>query len=156
MQVYLVRHAHAVDQDEHLSDEQRYLTKRGRKAIREVGRMLHNEGVELDAILTSPLVRAVQTAELLAERLDYLEHIEALPALVPGVPPRVAALALASRGVKVAVVGHEPGISMLGAYLTGKPAFPPFRKAQVCLIEDGRPRWFIHPEQLERQPLLIA
>ncbi|HRI53413.1 MAG TPA: histidine phosphatase family protein, partial [Pseudomonadota bacterium] len=62
MKVYLIRHGHAVDESGTISDEQRYLTKKGRKTVREVGRVLKEAGVELDAVLTSPLVRAVQTA----------------------------------------------------------------------------------------------
>ena len=155
MKVYLIRHGHAVDENGTISDEQRYLTKKGRKTMREVGRVLKEAGVELDAVLTSPLVRAVQTAELVAERLDFLGIIEALPSLVPGVPVRVAAAELASRGAAVAVVGHEPGISMLCAYLAGRPSFPPLNKGQVVLIEDGRAAWFVHPETLERQHLLV-
>lgn len=155
VQVYLIRHGHAVDGGGAISDEQRYLTKKGRKTMREVGRVLKEAGVVLDAVLTSPLVRAVQTAELVAERLDFLGLIEALPALVPGVPVRVAAAELASRGASVAVVGHEPGISMLCAYLAGRPSFPPLNKGQVVLIEDGRAAWFVHPETLERQHLRV-
>ena len=45
---------------------------------------------------------------------------------------------------------------MLGAYLTGRPAFPPFRKAQVSVIEDGKPLWFINPDTLEKDRLLIS
>ena len=155
VRVYLIRHGHAVDEEGTLSDEQRYLTRKGRKTVREVGRVLKEAGVELDAVLTSPLVRAVQTAELLAERLDFLGIVEALPALVPGVPARVAASELPSRGAAVAVVGHEPGISMLCAYLAGRPSFPPLQKAQVVLIEDGKAAWFVHPETLERRHLLV-
>jgi phosphohistidine phosphatase len=154
--VYLIRHGHAIDEGPGLSDESRYLTKKGRKTVREVGRVLRDLGIELDAILTSPLVRAVQTAELLAERTDYIEVIEALPALAPGIPPRIAATELSTRGAQVAVVGHEPGLSMLGAYLTGRPAFPPLRKAQVSAIHDGKPLWMIHPDTLEKDRLLIS
>lgn len=155
MQVYLIRHGHAVDAEDNLSDEQRYLSKKGRKGLREIGRALKEAGVAFDAILTSPLVRAVQTAEMLAERTDYLGVIEALPALQPGVPPRVAAKELAARGVAVAVVGHEPGMSALGAFLCGRPAFPAFRKGQVSLIEDGRGAWFLHPDTLVRERLIV-
>ncbi|MBL9004657.1 MAG: phosphohistidine phosphatase SixA [Myxococcales bacterium] len=154
--VYIIRHGHAIDEGPGLSDESRYLTKKGRKTVREIGRVLRELGVEFDAILTSPLVRAVQTAELIAERTDYVDVIEALPALAPGVPPRIAAAELASRGVHVAVVGHEPGLSMLGAYLTGRPAFPPLRKAQVSAVQDGKPLWMIHPDTLEKDRLLIS
>lgn len=156
VQVYIIRHGHAIDEGPGLPDESRYLTKKGRKVVREIGRVLHDLGVEFDAILTSPLVRAVQTAELIAERTDYVDMIEALPALAPGVPPRIVANELSSRGARVAVVGHEPGLQMLGAYLTGRPAFPPLRKAQVSVVEDGRPLWFIHPDTLERDRLILA
>jgi phosphohistidine phosphatase len=156
VQVYIIRHGHAVDEGPGLSDEARYLSKKGRKIVREVGHHLRDAGIELDAILTSPLVRAVQTAELLAERMDYLGIVEALPALAPGVPPRVAAAELASRGSRVAVVGHEPGLSFLGAYLCGRPSFPPLRKAQVSLVEDGQGRWFLNPDTMERDRLLMA
>lgn len=155
MKVYLIRHGHAVDDEPGLTDEQRYLTKKGRKTVREVGRVLQKADVAFDAILTSPLVRAVQTAELIAERTDFLDVIEALPALSPGIPPRVAGAVLPSRGAAVAVVGHEPGLSFLGAYLIGQPSFPPLRKAQVSVIEDGRAVWMIHPDTLERERLLV-
>ncbi len=154
MKVYLIRHALAVDPGAQLADGQRYLSEKGRRGIRQVGRYLQEQKVTFDFILTSPLVRAVQTAELLAERVDYLGLIEALPSLGPGIPPRIAAAELASRGVAVAVVGHEPGISHFAAYLTGKPSFPPFRPGQVVCIEDGQPRWFIHPDNLELARLL--
>ena len=156
MKVYLIRHAHAVDEDGLLRDEQRYLSARGRRAAREVGHVLHQAQVQVDAILTSPLVRAVQTAELLADMLDFTDVIEVLPALVPGVPPRLVATELAVRGAAVAVIGHEPSISSLGALLVGIPAFPPMRPAQVSLIEDGRPQWFIHPETLAKERLLVG
>lgn len=154
--VLLVRHGHAVDEEPQLPDESRYLSKKGRKAIRELGRVLQKEGIALDAVLTSPLVRATQTAELLAERLDYVGIIEALPCLAPGIPPRIAAQEIPQRGAVVAVVGHEPGLSMLGAFLCGKPAFPPLRKGQVSVLRNGQPLWFIHPETLSKEILLVA
>ena len=48
------------------------------------------------------------------------------------------------------------GMSALGAFLCGRPSFPPFRKAQVSLVEDGKPMWFINPDTLERDRLLLA
>lgn len=156
MKVYLIRHAHAVDGEDLGRDEQRYLSQRGRRAAREVGGVLRQKQVEVDLILTSPLVRAVQTAELVAQALDHLGVITVLPALVPGVPARVAAAELPALGASVAVIGHEPGISMLGAYLCGVPAFPPLRPGQVSLVEDGQPRWFIHPETLAVDRLLVG
>jgi phosphohistidine phosphatase len=156
VRIYLVRHAHAVEEGPRVSDEHRWLTARGRRAAREVGARLHSEGVTIDAVLTSPLVRAVQTAELIAERLAFTEVIEALPPLSPGVPPRIAAAEFASRGAAVLVVGHEPSISGLGAFLCGRPSFPPFKKAQVMAVDDGRAQWALDPDTLQIDRLLIA
>ena len=76
--------------------------------------------------------------------------------LAPGVPPRVVAEEVTAHGVAVLVVGHEPGISALGAHLVGRPSFPPFRPGQVTLIEDGVARWSLSPDRLEIEPILVA
>lgn len=156
MQVYLVRHSRAVDEGPKLSDEHRYLSADGRRIARAVGRELSQAGVRFDAVLSSPLVRAVQTAELLGGALGYEGTIEALVGLSPGVPPRTVIDELAARGVAVAVVGHEPTISALGALLVQRPSFPPFRPGQVTLIERGAALWQINPETLERSAVLLA
>jgi phosphohistidine phosphatase len=139
VKLYLIRHADAVAEDVAGSDHERWLSARGREAARGLARLLREQGVELDAIATSPLPRAVQTAELLASGLDYLGVVSVMPALAPGCHPRRAAEQLASLGVAVAVIGHEPGISGLGAYVLGRPAFPPLRTAQCCALYRGAP-----------------
>jgi phosphohistidine phosphatase len=139
MRIYLVRHGDAVHEDEAGSDRDRWLSPRGREAARVLGRLLRESRVEPDAIVSSPLPRAVQTAELLASSLDYIAHIASLRCLEPSAQPRVAANTIATLGASVVVVGHEPSISALGAYLLGRPSFPPFRTAQCCAIEDGKP-----------------
>jgi phosphohistidine phosphatase SixA len=65
--------------------------------------------------------------------------IESLRCLEPAGQPQVAAPRVLERGGAVLVVGHEPSISNLGAFLLGRPAFPPFRTAQACAIEDRKP-----------------
>jgi phosphohistidine phosphatase len=139
MRIYLVRHGDAVPEEDAGSDRDRWLSARGREAARVLGRLLREQRVEPDAIVCSPLPRAVQTAELLASMLDYLHPIVSLRALEPAAQPRVAATAISAAGISVVVVGHEPSISSLGAYLLGRPSFPPFRTAQCCAIEDGKP-----------------
>ena len=139
MKVYLVRHAEAVAGDEAGSDHDRWLSARGREQARVLARLLREQGVAPDAVLASPLPRAVQTAELVADGVGYVGVIEVLPALAPGAHPRVAADELTSRGDAVVVVGHEPTISALGAFLLGRPSFPPFRTAQACAVEGGAP-----------------
>src|SRR5262245_55747548 len=148
MKVYLIRHADAVEEDARLGDEARYLSSLGRQTARAVGRKLREQSVEFDVVLSSPLVRAVQTAELIAEATDYVGVVEAAPYLAPGVHPRVTIDDLSRRAGALALVGHEPMMSALAALLVQRPGFPPFRKAQVALIEDGRPGWWLHPETL--------
>ena len=139
MRIYLVRHGDAVPEDEAGSDRDRWLSPRGREAARILGRLLRETRVEPDAIVCSPLPRAVQTAELIAQSLDYIAHIPSWRALEPSAQPRIAAQMIPTAGSSVIVVGHEPSISALGAYLLGRPSFPPFRTAQCCAIEDGKP-----------------
>ena len=139
MRIYLVRHGDAVPEEEAGSDRDRWLSPRGREHVRMLGRLLREQRVEPDTILCSPLPRAVQTAELLAQSLDYLGVITSLRCLEPSAQPRVAASEIMARGASVLVVSHEPAISSLGAYLMSRPAFPQFRTAQCCAIEDGKP-----------------
>ncbi|MDX2092373.1 MAG: phosphohistidine phosphatase SixA [Kofleriaceae bacterium] len=139
MRIYLVRHGDAVPEEEAGSDRDRWLSARGREHARVLGRLLREQRVEPDVILSSPLPRAVQTAELLAQSLDYLGIVTSLRCLEPSAQPRVAATEIMARGVSVLVVSHEPAISSLGAYLLSRPAFPQFRTAQCCALEDGKP-----------------
>lgn len=139
MRIYLVRHGDAVPEEDAGSDRDRWLSPRGREAARILGRLLRETRVDPDAIVCSPLPRAVQTAELIAASVDYIGHIASWRCLEPSAQPRVAAGQLASLGASVIVVGHEPSISALGAFLLGRPSFPPFRTAQCCAIEDNKP-----------------
>jgi len=141
MRIYLVRHGDAVSEDDAGSDRDRWLSPRGREAARILGRLLREQAVAIDAIVASPLPRAVQTAELLAASLDYLHPIATRRCLEPSAHPRVAAGELAALGGAILVVGHEPAISSLGAFLLGRPSFPSFRTAQCCAIEAGKPTW---------------
>jgi phosphohistidine phosphatase len=155
VKVYLVRHAEAVPEDGALRDDDRFLTARGREAARGLARLLREQRVEPDAILSSPLPRALQSAELLADGLDSLGVVEALPALRPGAHPRVAATELVTRGAAVLVVGHEPTISSLGAFLLGRPAFPAFRTAQCCAIEDNVPTFSARADVMQTAALFL-
>jgi phosphohistidine phosphatase len=139
VRIYLIRHGDAVPEEDAGSDRDRWLSPRGREAARILARLLRETRVEPDAIVCSPLPRAVQTAELIAASVDYIGHIESWRCLEPSAQPRVAAGQLATLGNSVIVVGHEPSISALGAFLLGRSSFPPFRTAQCCAIEDNKP-----------------
>ena len=147
MKVLLIRHAHAVDQDGPGPDEARHLTARGRSVARRVGERLLAKGIHIDALVTSPLVRAVQTAELVAHGARYGGEIEALVALEPGASPRQVAAALAKLGDVVAAVGHEPGLSVLAALLAGRASHPPLKKAQVVIVDGGKLVGSLDPDE---------
>ncbi len=150
-----MRHGDAVPQEDAGSDRDRWLSPRGREAARVLARLLREQSVEPDAILCSPLPRAVQTAELLAAGLDYLGSISSLRCFEPGAQPRIGATEVSAAGGSVVVVGHEPSISGLGAYLLGRPAFPQFRTAQCCAIELGKPTWTARADVAQVQAYFV-
>lgn len=139
MRIYLVRHGDAVSQEEAGSDRDRWLSPQGREDARILGRLLREHNVVPDAVVSSPLPRAVQTAELVAATLDHLGVLMSLRCLEPSAHPRVAANEVIGLGRAVVVVSHEPVLSALGAFLMNRPAFPHFRTAQCRAIEDGKP-----------------
>jgi len=155
MQIYLVRHGDAVAEEDAGSDRDRWLSAKGREHARILGRLLREEKCEPDVILSSPLPRAVQTAELLAQALDYLGIVTSLRCLEPSAHPRVAANEIMARGQAVIAVSHEPMLSNLGAFLMGRPAFPQFRTGQCCVLEDGKPTFTARADLGQIQPFLV-
>lgn len=143
VQVFLVRHADAVAETLALGDPHRHLTARGRQQARDLGDRLRWHDCVPTHIWASPLVRAVQTAELLAVALESKQAIESQPALAPLENPRDVANALAALPADaiVVVVGHEPGLSALGSLLVRAREFPSLAKAQAARIEAGVLRW---------------
>jgi len=126
-----------------MRDPHRHLTPIGRQQARGIGDRLRWHDCTPTHIWASPLVRTVQTAELVAAAIGTGIAVEAVPALAPDENPRDAAAALAAlpRDAAVLVVGHEPGLSGLGALLVGQPEFASLAKAQVARIDDGQLRW---------------
>lgn len=119
MIVHLVRHAEAVDRSTELPEEHRYLTQRGRNRFRKVATSLKKSGMDPDLILTSPLVRAVQTAEILAQRLKFKGELQVLAPLAHGFQPEDFYLLLKSfpQAREIALVGHEPEFGALAREL---------------------------------------
>ena len=155
MRIYLVRHGDAVPEDDAGSDRDRWLSPRGREAARVLGRLLRDQRLELYALVCSPLPRAVQTAELLAQMLDYIAPIATWRCLEPAAHARVASGEITRAGGSVLVVGHEPSISAIGAFLMGRPSFPPFRTAQCCAIEHGKPTFTARADVDQIQPYFV-
>jgi len=155
VRIYLIRHGDAVPEEDAGSDRDSWRSHRGRESARVLGRLLREQGVVPDVILSSPLPRAVQTAELLATSLDFLGTVSSLRCLEPSAHPRVAATAIRSAGEAVIVVSHEPAISALGAFVLGLPAFPQFRTAQCCAIEHGKPTFTARGDLAQILPLFV-
>jgi phosphohistidine phosphatase len=133
MDLYVIRHAEAVAQGERgvTKDEERPLTEHGEQQAQALGAGLPALGVQLDLILTSPLVRARQTADNLLKqwRAGHVE-VEECNALAPPVRPRKLARTLNGADKQaVAIVGHEPSLSAWLAWLIGS------KKAQVQLVK---------------------
>ncbi|MBM3269267.1 MAG: phosphohistidine phosphatase SixA [Candidatus Sericytochromatia bacterium] len=111
MRVFLFRHTEAVDAGA-ATDADRWLTPAGRKAARKAAKRLRRLDVRWDSVLTSPLVRAVQTAEIAAARLKGKAAVTVADCLRPGKGSWDAfrAAAAATGGAAVALVGHEPDL----------------------------------------------
>jgi phosphohistidine phosphatase len=127
--LYLVRHADAEPGE---PDELRQLSPEGRAQARELGERLRDEGVEIDAVLTSPLLRARQTAAEVGRALD----VEAEPEerLAPGATADGLRAALAGRGDRVVAIGHQPDCGRIAAELTGGPE-PDFPAGGLAVLE---------------------
>lgn len=129
MRLYLVRHAEAARGE---PDDLRPLTAAGRAAARDLGSRLAAEGARPDSVLSSPLLRARETASELCRAFDCKP--EADERLAPGATAGDVRAAVAGRGDEVVVVGHQPDCGHVAAELSGgpEPSFPP---AGVAVLE---------------------
>lgn len=158
MRLLIVRHAIAVPSGTPgIPDDERTLTDDGRKKFRRVARGLARLVKKPDVILTSPLPRARETADLLAAAWEGAT-VEDLPALAVGDHAGLEeALRRYSDGALVAVVGHEPWLSALLAHVLDarSPERFVFRKGGAALVElrgslaeGGMLHWFARPKVL--------
>ncbi len=161
LELYLIRHAAAAERGPDWPDDTvRPLTPDGAAKFRKVVAGLSGCGVEIDLVLTSPLVRCRQTAEILADGLPGRPRTQAIDALAPGagVTAVLAEIARVARRPRVAVVGHEPDLGLLAARLLGLKRPPAFKKGAVCRVDvdslppgaPARLMWFATPRMLRR------
>jgi phosphohistidine phosphatase len=157
LKLYVMRHGPAEDQSESGIDGDRALSNSGRGRVRAVAEALLERGEEPSSIVTSALVRAVQTAEIVAvvARLDDRKGgVSAHRAMAPGGAALELSRRLASEGHRrVMLVGHEPDLSKLVTALLGAPFETPFDKAMVVGLHltSGAPlrlRFVLHPRTL--------
>jgi len=157
--LYLIRHGIAEDRGPACpNDEDRPLTEEGIRRIEESLKGLRALDVALDRVLSSPLVRARQTAKIVAAGLDCGAPLLIVDALRPGgrFEALMAALARLGRERAVALVGHEPSMGEFGARLIGAARPLHFKKGSVCRIDAdtlppagaGALQWLLPPRAL--------
>ena len=129
MLVFLVRHAHADQGD---PDELRPLSERGREETRVLAKQLAGHGTPPALVLTSPLLRARQTAEQIAHGAGAELRVD--ERLAPGLTPELLRSVLTDEEGPLAVVGHQPDFSEIAFALTGEdPGFPTGGVAEITL-----------------------
>jgi phosphohistidine phosphatase len=159
MNLYIVRHAIAVERGTsgYEDDSQRPLTDAGAKKMKKIAKGIHRLGIELDVILTSPYVRARDTAKILADRFDMSDKIYFSENLIP--PSNFESLVFEIHEkydlANIALVGHEPMLSSLVSWLTtgDTDARITLKKGGVAylssdsLYQDGRAtlEWLLTP-----------
>jgi phosphohistidine phosphatase len=165
MQLLVIRHAIAVEPDEaakeKVPDAERPLTKEGKKKMRAAARGLACVVERIDVLASSPLVRARETAEIVAEAFEGMK-VAAVDELKPGKPVKGVLQWLqghAAADATIAVVGHEPQLGMLiSSLLAGerRRSFVDVRKGSATLLEfpeqvkagGAMLQWMLKPGQL--------
>src|SRR5580765_1536854 len=160
-ELYLVRHGLAEERGAKWPDDaKRPLSADGMSRLKKSARGLDRIDVKFDVILTSPLVRARQTADILSAEMDGHTTIVNVDSLAPGAKPDalIADLEKHIRKTRIALVGHEPGIGELAARWVGTRHPIPFKKGAICRIDvealptagPGDLLWFLTPKILRR------
>lgn len=138
MKLYLVRHAIAEDSADCDDDSLRPLTEKGCEKMKRIATALHEIGVEPDLIVSSPFVRARQTADILAKELQYKGEPAYSDFLVPGGGPNdmIGEINEKYPVDELMLVGHEPNLSALaGVLLAGSPDLAiNLKKGGVCCL----------------------
>jgi len=157
MELYLLRHGAAEDGRPGTSDSARQLTDEGREKTASVLQAARRAGVNPSLILSSPYIRAKQTADIAAKELQYKGQVELIESLTPhGTEERVwADIRDYSEEPSVLLAGHEPLLSILAAYLLNAPSLRVDMKKSALIRIDcptlgavpyGVLRWMLVPK----------
>lgn len=163
MQLYIVRHGIAIDREDPKCppDPERYLTEEGVEKTKQVAKGITAMGVTADLLLTSPYVRAAQTAEIFASALDYAKQkIRRTDLLLPGAEPSLLFRELAKdrQASSIFLFGHAPQLDdIIATALGSKRHVTSLKKAGAALIELKRVSppigllvWLATPKLLRR------
>ena len=156
LELYLIRHGIAAERGpEFPDDSKRPLTRDGITALKRQVKGLRDLGVAFDVIITSPLVRTRQTADVVAVGLGGTVPVILSDALAPdgALPDVFREIQKHHRKGRIALVGHEPNIGELAGRLIGARSAIPFKKGAVARIDFdvlppkglGELRWFLPP-----------
>ena len=159
MKLFLIRHAEAIEHetDAVKDDVHRFITAFGRNITRKIANILREELSDLEIIFTSPLIRAVQTAEIISTRIKFKNDI-LLADELKNETTTASLQQLLSKNVdmkSVALVGHEPKMGVLVKSLSNKKDLIDFRKSSVCLIDfdaskgKGKFEWYFDSKTME-------
>lgn len=153
MKVYFVRHANADWPDWSGRENERPLTPKGRRQSFRIAKFLRKVGADPKLILTSPLTRAAQTAEAIADRLCI--EVREEPSLAKGFNlAALRAIITRTKGADVMVVGHEPSLSAVISQLAGGRV--KLAKAAIARVDldspesDGTLVWLLPPKAARR------
>jgi phosphohistidine phosphatase len=141
MQLYVVRHGIAIDREDPKCppDPERYLTEEGVEKTKQVAKGVAAVGITGDLFLTSPYVRAAQTAEIFANALDYAKQkIRRTDLLLPGAEPThlFRELARDKQASTVFLFGHAPQLDdIIATALGSKKHVTSLKKAGVAFVE---------------------
>jgi phosphohistidine phosphatase len=141
--IYLVRHGEAVSEQQ---DPQRPLTASGREAVERVARMAEAKNVQVSAIFHSGILRARQTAEILAEALRFASGVQPLSGLRPQDDPAIAKGEIEAAESPIMLVGHLPHLHRLVSLLLSGDADSQvieFTPATMICCSNDTSRWEI-------------
>ena len=161
-EIYIIRHAAAAELDKEIVEEShRYLTVHGRNHCRIVAGRLKDMKVQFDIVLSSPVIRAVQSAEIFASILKYEGEIRTAAELIGGssFTRFLQLLKRYSYFNRIAVFGHAPDVNIFCSNLIKsqdvKNLDINFKNSSVCKIkydiekEIGRLVWFLNSENMK-------
>ena len=158
MEVYLLRHGIADDDSPTGRDSDRQLTAEGRRKLKDVLKTIAAAGVSPDVIVSSPYLRALQTAEIAREILGYQDEVHRSDALVPESDPQQVWQEIRNsyKGMNsIVLASHEPLMSRCAGFLLGYPdLLVDFKKGAIVRIDveqfgvqpRGLLRWMLVPK----------
>jgi phosphohistidine phosphatase len=157
MRIYLLRHGIAEDAGPRTPDAKRELTDKGREKLASVLRLAKRAGIQPEVVMSSSLLRAVQTAEMAREILEVKAALRKTDALAPEESPQRVWEELSGlrKLDEVMLAGHQPQMGHLVAYLLGTPTLQVhLTKAALVAIEmehlrgqpEGTLEWMITPK----------